>query len=608
MIGSTGHMGPRRAMHGFAVEQDGKAFDPKTVRRLLPFLSPYRGRMAAAILLMLCSTGLSLLVPYLLKVAIDGNITRNDLPGLVRTSALLVAAYAGAFLSEMGLRYTLSWVGQRVLATLREKLFAHLQALHLGYHDRHIVGVTVSRVINDVGVMNDLLSQGIVTVLGDSLLLAGTVVIMLSLDPVLALLSFTVIPVMFLATRIFSTRAKSAFRRTRKSVASIVGDLAEDISGMRVIQAFAQESRSRERFDRFNQDNRDANIRAMTLSFAFLPAVDFLGIAATAIVLLAGGLSVAHHTATLGVVVAFLSYVSQFFQPIRELSQIYNTAQAAMAGGEQILDLLDTEPEVTDPVDARELSSFAGNIEFDDVVFSYEADSPVLRHVSFAVPAGTTVALVGPTGAGKTSIANIISRFYDIDSGSVLVDGLDLRTLSAAAYRRHLAIVPQDPFLFAGTIRENVRFGVPEAGEEQMREACRRVKADRFIELLPDGYDTVIQESAANLSVGQRQLLCLARAVICDPKILILDEATANIDSATEALIQSALEDVFSGRTAVVIAHRLSTVRSADNILVIDGGRIVQQGTHNALLQQRGLYRRLYETQFMNRAAPPSDG
>lgn len=608
MIGSTGHMGPRRAMHGFATEQDGRAFDSRIVRRLLPFLRPYRVRMAAAILLMLCSTGLSLLVPYLLKVAIDGNISQHDLSGLLRTALLLVAAYTGAFVAEMGLRYILSWVGQRVLATLREQLFTHLQALHLGYHDRHIVGVTVSRVINDVGVMNDLLSQGIVTVLGDSLLLAGTVVIMLSLSPVLALLSFTVIPAMFLATRVFSSRATSAFRRTRRSVASVVGDLAEDISGIRVIQAFAQESRSRDRFDRFNQDNRDANIRAMTLSFAFLPAVDFLGIVATAIVLLAGGISVAHHAATLGVVVAFLSYVSQFFQPIRELSQIYNTAQAAMAGGEQILDLLDTDPEVTEAADAREIDSVSGNIEFDDVVFSYDADSPVIQHVSFSVPAGTTVALVGPTGAGKTSIANLIARFYDVDSGTVRVDGVDLRTVSSGSYRRHLAIVPQDPFLFSGTIFENVSFGVPNATREQVQEACRRVKADGFIDRLPDGYDTIIQESAANLSVGQRQLLCLARAVICDPKILILDEATANIDSATEALIQGSLEEVFSGRTAVVIAHRLSTIRSSDNILVIASGRIEQQGTHAELLQQGGLYRRLYETQFMDGAMPPSAG
>ncbi len=605
MIGSTGPMGPRRALHGFAGDEEGKGFDPKIVRRLLPFLHPYRRRMFAAIVMTVGSTGFSLLAPYLLKVAIDRDIASGNLPGLAQTCILLIVAYGGLFVSDMGSRYQLSWVGQRVLASLRDRLFTHLQMLHLGYHDRHTVGVTVSRVINDVGVINDLLSQGLVTLVGDSLLLAGTVAIMLSLDVSLALLCFTVIPVMLIATRLFALRAKSAFRRTRKSVASVVGDLAEDISGMRVIQAFAQESQSRERFDRLNQDNRNANIRAVSLSFTFLPTVDFLGVVASAIVLMAGGLQVAHHAVTIGVVVAFLSYVGQFFQPVRELSQIYNTAQSAMAGGEQILALLDTEPALTDPKDGRKIGAFRGEIEFAQVDFSYQKGVSVLHNLSFRFPAGSTTALVGPTGAGKSSIANLIARFYDPDSGAVLVDGTDIRTVTAASYRSQIAVVPQDPFLFAGTVLDNVRFGLPSASAQEAEEACRKINADSFIRGLPSGYQTLVQEGSANLSIGQRQLICIARAVIGSPRIIIFDEATANIDSVTEMVIQRALEVLLEGRTAVVIAHRLSTVRTADRILVVDAGAIVQEGTHSELLAREGLYHNLYYNQVLDQARRP---
>jgi len=605
VIGSTGSMGPRRALDGFAGDEDGRAFDPKTVRRLLPFLRPFRGRMLAAVAMTVGTTGFSLLAPYLLKIAIDRDIGGGNLPGLAQTCMLLIAAYGGLFLCDMGSRYQLSWVGQRVLASLRDRLFVHLQMLHLGYHDRHTVGVTVSRVINDVGVINDLMSQGLVTLVGDSLLLAGTIVIMLSLDASLALLCFTVIPIMLLATRLFALRAKSAFRKTRKSVASVVGDLAEDISGMRVIQAFAREPQSRERFDRLNQDNRNANIRAVSLSFTFLPSVDFLGVVATAIVLLAGGIHVAHHAVTLGIVVAFLSYVGQFFQPIRELSQIYNTAQSAMAGGEQILALLDTEPQLKDPEDGRTIGPVRGEIEFVHVGFSYQKTVEILHDVSIRFPAGSTTALVGPTGAGKSSIANLIARFYDPDTGAVLVDGIDIRTITAESYRSQIAVVPQDPFLFAGTVLDNLRFGLPTAPVKEVEEACRKINADSFIRRLPAGYQTLVQEGSANLSIGQRQLICIARAIIGNPRIIIFDEATANIDTTTEMIIQHALEVLLAGRTALVIAHRLSTVRTADRILVVNSGTIVQEGTHGELLARDGLYRNLYYTQFLNPTQPP---
>ncbi len=599
MIGSSGGMGPR-SLQGLAVEHDGKVFDPHIARRLLHFLSPHRGRMTLAILFMVCSTAFSLLAPYLMKVAIDRDIGAGDLRGLAWTSGYLVLVFVGNFLAEMGQRYELSWVGQNVLASLRERLFSHLQQLHLGYHDTHIVGVTVSRVMNDVAVINDLLSQGLVSLIGDSLLLGGTVGIMLSMDYRLALLSFAVIPLMLIATRLFARRARSAFRETRRSVASVVGGLAEDISGMRAIQAYAQESRSQDRFERVNRDNRNANIRAMSLSFVFLPTVDFLAMLATAIVLWFGGAAVVGHAVTIGVVVAFLSYVSRFFQPIREISQLYTTAQAAMAAGEQIFRLLDEEPLVKDPEVEKKMPHIRGAVTFEDVSFSYVPGAPVLKRVSFDVASGSTVALVGPTGAGKTSIANLVSRFYDVESGSIRVDGIDIRSVTQHSFRSQLAIVPQDPFLFAGTILDNIRFGRPNATRSEVELACRRANADRFVQSLADGYDTIVQEGASNLSVGQRQLICIARAVIVDPAILVMDEATANIDSVTEVMIQEALDRLFEGRTAFVIAHRLSTIRNADVIFVVQDGRIVEAGTHRTLIQMDGAYRALNNRQFLS--------
>jgi len=597
--GSGGGGGGPNSLQALAGAEETKAFDPHVARRLLGFLAPFRLRMSLAVIFMTLSTAFTLLAPYLMKVAIDRDIAGRDLRGLAVTVGWIALTFAAIFLTDMGQRYQLSWVGQRVLSALRERMFSHLQALHLGYHDRHIVGVTVSRVINDVAVINDLLSQGLVSLIGDTLLLGGTIVIMLSMDYRLALLCFSVLPLMLIATRLFARRAKSAFRETRRSVASVVGDLAEDISGMRAIQAFAQERRSQARFARVNGDNRNANIRATSLSYVFLPSVDFLGMLATAIVIWFGGIAVEGHVITLGVIVAFLSYVTRFFQPIREISQLFTTAQSAMAGGEQIFRLLDTEPLVTDPPGGAVMPPISGRVAFEDVCFSYTSGVEVLKHVSFEVTPGRMIALVGPTGAGKTTIAGLVSRFYDPGSGAVLVDGVDIRTVTQQSYRRQLAVVPQDPFLFAGTILDNIRFGRPQADREEVEQAGGRANADRFIRALQDGYETVVQEGAANLSVGQRQLICIARAVLVDPRILILDEATANIDSVTEILIQQAMERLFEGRTSFVVAHRLSTIRKADTILVVKDGRIAESGSHEQLLTGGTIYRELYERQYL---------
>jgi ABC-type multidrug transport system fused ATPase/permease subunit len=594
-IGGGGlRMGPRGAIRQFGQEEEGKLFDGRLLVRMLAFLRPYRRRMVLAMLLMLVATGLTLLTPYLMKVAFDDNIALGDMAGLQRTGLVLAAAFLGLYLATAGQRYLLSWVGQRVLTDMRAALFRHLQRLGLGYHDTHIVGVTVSRVINDVAVINELLSQGLVTLIGDLLVLAGIIVVMLSMSPRLALLTFAVLPLMIAGTAIFSRHARVAFRQTRATVAGVIATLAEQIAGMRVIQAYAQEGREAARFDEANAANRDAHVAATRLSFIFLPGVEFLGMLATAIVLWFGGRAVAADELTLGVLVAFLAYVSRFFQPIQELSRLYTTLQSAMAGGEQVLRVLDTPPEVLDHPSAASLARLEGHVALANVTFSYRPELPlVLRDVDLTIEEGQTVALVGPTGAGKTSIANLVARFYDVSDGAVRVDGFDVREVSQRSLRQQMGLVSQDPFLFAGTVADNIRFGAPEATQAEMEEAARLANAHDFITRLPAGYDTEILEGGVNLSLGQRQLICIARAILADPRLIIFDEATANVDTVTEALIQDALERLLAERTAIVIAHRLSTIRNADLICVVQDGAIVERGTHDELMARRGAYWRL---------------
>lgn len=599
-------MGPVGALENFGGNSGGKPFNRRVLLRLLAFLKPHWRRLLLALAVTLLTSGLSLLAPYLIKVAIDTDIGGSDIPGLWRTAGLLLLTFVALFFATWTQQFLLSWVGQRVLATMRDQLFRHLQALHLGYHDTHIVGVTISRVISDVSVINDLLSQGLVTLVGDVIVLLGIVVIMLSMNVELALLAFAVLPLMLLATWLFTRRAQGAFRETRARVAAVIGGLAEDITGMRVIQAFAQESASVERFDEVNAASRDANIGAMSLSFVFLPSVELISMVATAMVLWFGGRAVAAGELTLGVVVAFLAYVTRFFQPIQELSQLYTTMQAAMAGGERVLELLDTPPQVRDPDSGATMPPIRGEIELRDVSFAYREGEPVLHGVNLHIDAGQTVALAGPTGAGKTSIANLVARFYDVTEGAVLIDGVDVRAVTQASLRGQFGLAPQDAFLFSGTVGDNIRFSRPEASDEQVEAAARLANAHAFIMRLPAGYQTEVWEGGVNLSAGERQLISIARAALADPRILILDEATSSVDTVTELLIQEALERLLAGRTALVIAHRLSTIRKASLICVVSEGQIVERGTHEELLAAGGMYAGLYERQFTSPPDPLS--
>lgn len=601
-IGSAGGNmgGPRGAMESFGDKVDGQSFDLRVVVRLVQYILPYKWRILLAFIAMIIASLLTLLAPYLIKVAIDGPITEGNLTELNEIALGLLLSFIGIYAMSSAQSYLLSWVGQRVLSDLRVELFRHLQKLSLSYHDKNIVGVTVSRVISDVAVINDLLSQGLVTLIGDTLLLAGIMLVMVSMSAELALVTFSIIPVMVIATVIFARYAKVAFRKTRARIAAVVGDLAENLSGMKVIQAFAQESNSLERFDEVNAANRDAHIEAMSLSFIFLPTVEFLGIVATGIVLLVGGMAVADGAITLGVVVAFLAYVTRFFQPIQELSQLYTTMQAAIAGGERVLELLDTQPDVLDAADAIEMPPIVGKIDLWDVRFAYRDDVEVLHGINLRVNPGETVALVGPTGAGKSSITNLIARFYEVSDGAVLIDDIDVRTVKQQSLRRQMGLVSQDPIVFAGTIADNIRFANPHANDEAIQAAAQTANAHAFISALPDGYQTKILEDGANLSVGQRQLITIARAVLADPRILIMDEATSSVDLLTETLIQEALLRLLKDRTAIIIAHRLSTIINAEKICVIDGGKIVEVGNHTELLLRDGLYKRLYDRQFVS--------
>jgi len=581
----------------FTEDLVAKSYDRTLLRRLLVYLRPYKAAVAVSFLLIVVMAALDLVGPYLTKVAIDRNITKGDAAGLAGVAALYMATLLAAFIVRFGQVYILQMTGQKVMLDMRRQIFGHLQRLHVGFFDRHPVGRLMTRVTTDVDAVNELFTSGVVTVFGDLFTLLGIMAVMMAMNLKLALVTFSVIPFFFLITNWFRRGSRQSFREVRKWIARINAFLQENLTGMSVVQLFRREARNREAFAAINRAHADANMAQIFYYAVFYPAIDLLAAVAVAMILLYGGGRVLVGTLTLGALVAFVQYSERFWRPISDLSEKFNILQAAMASSERIFTLLDTPAQVTAPAAPRRLAKVRGRIAFEHVSFAYHPPQWVLRDVDFAVEPGRSVAIVGATGAGKTTVISLLARFYDVQEGRVTLDGDDVRELDPAQLRSSLALVLQDVHLFSGTIASNIRLGSP-IPDEKVREAARAVHAHRFIEALPEGYHTEVKERGATLSVGQKQLLSFARALAHDPRVLILDEATSSVDTETEALIQEALKVLLRGRTAIVIAHRLSTIQNVDEILVMHKGRIRERGTHQELLAQRGIYWRLYQLQY----------
>jgi ABC-type multidrug transport system fused ATPase/permease subunit len=561
---------------------------------LARFALRYKLRTALSVVSLLAATATALAPPFLSKYAVDDGIRRHDLTKLW----WIVGAFLLAGLLNWGMSYVQTyltgWVGERILADLRNDLFNHLQRLSLGFYERNRAGVLISRLTNDVEAIDQLVTDGVTSLVQNTLTLVGTAILLFILDWRLALATLAVIPLMSIATVIFRARSARAYSSVRERLGLVTATLAEDIAGMRVVQAFTREQANTANFREVAEAYRESNMETVVLNGLYFPFVDLLSTVALGIVLFYGGHLYFQGLLTVGTLFAFMLYVQNFFDPVQQLSQLYNTFLSATAALDKIMDVLDQQPEVRDRPGARELPEVEGHVRFEAVRFGYRDGPDVLHDLDLDVAAGTTVALVGHTGAGKSTIAKLLARFYDPRSGRLTVDGFDLRDVTQASLRRQLGIVPQEGFLFAGTVTENIAFGRPDASSEAVIRAARAVGAHEFVMRLENGYETQLQERGSRLSLGQRQLVALARALLADPRMLILDEATSSVDIGTERKIEEALRLLLAGRTAFIIAHRLSTIRDADLIVVLEHGRIVEQGSHDELLARRGLYTSLY--------------
>ena len=592
--------GSSSQLHDYSEEEEqlGKVYDRVLMKRLIAYLKPYWREVVLIVFMMVGYSTSEALLPYLIQLGIDNHIQPRTLQGLETITLYYVLALGARFIFTYFEEYGMQMVGQKAMYDIRMSLFSHLQRLDVRFFDNNPVGRLMTRVMGDVEVLKELFSSGVITVFGNLLSICGYMIAMLLMNWKLALVSFTVLPIIFAITTIYQVYSRRAFRDQRKYQAQINAFLNENIVGMTTMQLFAREPRSLLQFDQRNTRYLGANLRSIFYFSLFSPMIEVCSSLALAVIIWHGGGQILQNALTYGTLVAFIQYSQRFFWPIRDLSEKYTIFQNAMASSERIFDLMDTQPTIVSPTPAKEVSALNGEIEFRNVWFAYNAEDYVLRDVSFKVKAGEKVALVGHTGSGKTSIINLLCRFYDVNEGQVLIDGIDLREMELSELRRAINIVQQNIFLFSGTIEKNINLDNPAISKADTIAAAKEVHLDSYVQKMPDGYQTEVREGGAGLSVGQKQLVAFARALASDPNILILDEATSSVDTETELIIQDALNRLMANRTSIVIAHRLSTIQNADKIIVMHRGEIQEMGTHNELLQKRGIYYRLYQLQY----------